>query len=152
MTAAPSDLSIRAARADEQRLIRKMIMNARLDPSTLKWPNFLMAEIAGQVVGCVQIKPYRGCRELGSLVVVKEQRGQGIGGSLIEALLARETGDVYLTCHSALLPYYQRFGFVEIGLPEVPCMMLKLKLLSGRILGALLRMEFALMRRQGGSV
>lgn len=120
-------------------------MGAHLDPTSLKWQNFLVAVIAGKVAGCGQVKPYPKARELGSLVVRKAYRRQGVGGALIRALLAREAGDVYLMCRAELIPYYAKFGFEEIGLREAPGI-IKLKLGGGKMMGTLMGMRFAAMR------
>lgn len=116
----PSDLTIRPARRDEQRLVRRMIARAHLDPSSLKWRNFLLAEIDGRVIGCGQVKPYPDCRELGSLVVQPPFRGQGIAAALIRALLERETGEVYLMGRDVMATYYAKFGFEEIAPHDAP--------------------------------
>ena len=146
MTGAPPSVTIRPAQPQEQRLIRRMVRRARLDPTTLKWQNFLMAEKDGKVIGCGQVKPYPGCRELGSLVVLEAYRRQAIGGALIRALLADEEGAVYLMCRDRLVPYYERFGFHEIGLCEAPGV-IRLKLGAGRVLGGLFGIRLAAMRR-----
>jgi amino-acid N-acetyltransferase len=146
-----SNLTIRPARREEQRLIRRLVIQASLDPTSLKWRNFLLAEIDGEVVGCGQIKPYPGCRELGSLVVRRALRRQGIGGALIRALLVGEQGDVYLMCRDRMMPYYTRFAFEQIGVSQAP-LVIKMKLGAGNIMGVLFGLRIAAMRlRQRGN-
>jgi N-acetylglutamate synthase-like GNAT family acetyltransferase len=112
---------IRPARAADQSAIRAIVHAARLIPRNLDWQRFLVAEEDGRVVGVGQVKPHNdGSRELASLAVLPECQGQGIGGALIEALLARESGAVYLMCMDRLEPYYQRFGFRRLGRAELP--------------------------------
>jgi len=125
---AVTDPHIRPARADEQDLIRQMVKDAGLDPTGLNWPNFLIAEADGAVVGIGQVRPRT--PELGSLIVVPERRGEGIGGALIEALAATVDGPIYLECRSGLATYYAQFGFREIRPREAP-MPLKLKSMVG---------------------
>ncbi len=126
---------IRRARADDQATIRALVHGEHLDPMTLDWPNFLVAEgDGGRVVGIGQIKPLRGARELGSLVVVADWRERGVGAALIHALMADEPGPLFLVCRERRVPYYRKFGFREIGLGETQ--------------GAL-RVKAALMRAAG---
>ena len=130
-------ISIRPARAEDQPTIRAMIREAHLDPTALKWPNFMVAEGDGQIVGIAQMKPYADCREFGSFVVRREWRSRGVGRQLIETLLSRETGDVHLMCEQHMLPYYHKFNFQLIGFGEAP-RTLKIKLLvtfPGRLFG-----------------
>jgi N-acetylglutamate synthase-like GNAT family acetyltransferase len=104
-----------------------MIFAMRLDPSSMKWQHFTVAESEGELIGMAQVKPYPDCREFGSLAVRHEWRKQGIGAMLIEDVLSREAGDVYLVCRSTLAPYYRKFGFADIAFGDAP-RTLKLKL------------------------
>jgi N-acetylglutamate synthase-like GNAT family acetyltransferase len=140
------DLHIRPATESDQATIRQMVQAEHLDPTSIRWQNFLLAEHDGRVVGIGQIRPYPNCPELGSLVVHREFQGQGIGGMLIEALLTRESGVVYLECRRPLESYYSRFGFEEIPWWRAP-MPLKLKSGLGNILGRLFGIRIAVMRR-----
>ena len=98
-----------------------MVLREGLDPSTLRWQNFIVAQDeAGVIAGIAQIKPYTDCREFGSLVVQPEYRRQGVGAMLIEHALAGEAGDVYLLCGVHRVPYYSKFGFVEIAHDAAP--------------------------------
>jgi len=127
-----SEPVIRRARAVDQATIRALVYGERLDPMTLDWANFLVAEDdQGRTIGIGQIKPLRGARELGSLVVVPDWREHGVGAALIHALMADEPGPLFLVCREMRVPYYRKFGFREIGLRET--------------LGAL-RLKAALMR------
>ncbi|GIV83741.1 MAG: hypothetical protein KatS3mg052_0748 [Candidatus Roseilinea sp.] len=113
-------VSLRPATEADQGVIRRMVLAARLDPTSLNWRNFIVAVDDGEIVGVAQIKPYADCREFGSLVVKPAYRNRGIGGRLIEALLQRERGEVYLLCASTLAPYYARFGFALIDDRQAP--------------------------------
>lgn len=104
-----------------------MIRRAHLDPTSLKWQNFLVAEHDGDIVGIGQVKPYPGCEELGSLVTKRDYRGQGVGEQMIAALEARAGRPLYLLCASKMESYYQRFGYETISWWDAPSF-LKLKL------------------------
>ncbi len=121
-------VEIRPATADDAKTIKQMVRNARLDPTSLKWQRFLIAEVDSQIVGIGQVKQYPGCEELGSLVVARPFRKQGIAGELIAALEARSGRPLYLFCASHLEGFYQQFGYETIGFWQAPNF-LKLKLL-----------------------
>src|SRR5213594_481541 len=105
--------TIRLAVSTDQRTIRALVRSAGINPMNLAWPNFLVAEEDGAVVGIGQVKTHGdGSRELASMVVVPERRGQGIGRALIESLIDRYPHEVlHLTCRRELGVYYERFGF-----------------------------------------
>jgi N-acetylglutamate synthase-like GNAT family acetyltransferase len=112
---------IRPATAGDQPAITAIVRAARLYPRDLSWSRFLVAEADGQVVGVGQVKPHSdGSRELASLAVLPEQQARGIGGALIDALVAREAGAVYLMCMDWLERYYERFGFRRLGRADLP--------------------------------
>ncbi len=119
---------IRAATEQDDATIKKMVRDEQLDPTSIKWRNFLAAEVDGKIVGIGQIRKHSDCEELGSLVVLKEYRGQGIAAQLIEQLEARAGRPLYLDCRDNMIPYYQRFGYQPISYWEAP-RTLQLKLL-----------------------
>src|ERR1700687_5500393 len=114
--------TIRTATEADQPTIRRLIKQAKLNPMSLDWPNFVMAEEDGAIVGVGQVKVHGdGSRELASIAVVPARQGQGIGRALIKTLIAREPGVVlHLTCRSDLERYYQRFGFRTLAAAEYP--------------------------------
>lgn len=112
-------ISIRTAREGDTTTIKRMIRAARLDPTSLNWPHFLIAEHEGSIVGIGQVKPYRGGRELGSLVVLPRYRKRGVGSAIVRALIKREQGELFLLCAERLESYYTQFGFVRAGLSDV---------------------------------
>jgi N-acetylglutamate synthase-like GNAT family acetyltransferase len=114
-------MNIRPARAADQPTIERIIHEAGINPMSLDWRRFVIAEDGGEIVGIGQIKVHSdGSRELASLAVIPERRGQGIGSEIIRTLLARENGVLYLTCREQLETYYTRFGFRKIAHDEMP--------------------------------
>jgi N-acetylglutamate synthase-like GNAT family acetyltransferase len=105
----------------DQRVINRLIWSAGLNPMSLHWPGFLIAEEAGRdgaarIVGIGQVKQHGdGSRELASIAVIPERQGRGIAGQIIQALLAREPGPLYLTCRPELETFYARFGFLSVS-------------------------------------
>ena len=112
--------SLRPATADDQSTIVALIHEVGINPMSLDWPRFVVAVEDGQVIGCGQIKPHRDCRELASIAVRPERQAQGVGSAIVWALLARETGPLYLICRRHRQRYYERFGFARIGWSELP--------------------------------
>jgi amino-acid N-acetyltransferase len=61
-------LTLRCATAADQAAIVRLVHSERLNPSALRWLNFIVAERDGEVIGAVQMRHHAdGSRELGSL-------------------------------------------------------------------------------------
>lgn len=109
---------IRRATATDQAAITELVRAARINRRGLDWRRFMVAEDAGQVVGAGQVRLYPdGSRELASGAVRPAYRGRGVGRRLAEALLADESGPVYLLVDRRHAGHYARLGFrpVEPG-------------------------------------
>ena len=114
-------LTIRSATQGDQETIRRIIKAAGINPMSLNWPNFVVAEDGGAIVGIGQVKTHGdGSRELASIAVIPARQSHGIGGAIIKTLLARERGVVHLTCRRELQGYYERFGFTRLDPAEFP--------------------------------
>jgi N-acetylglutamate synthase-like GNAT family acetyltransferase len=114
-------VTIRTATAADQPTIRQMIKEANLNRMSLNWPNFVVAEDNGAIVGVGQVKTHGdGSRELASMAVVPARQGDGIGSAIIKTLIAQEPGVLHLTCRRELGAYYKRFGFRRLEAPEYP--------------------------------
>ena len=112
--------TIRQAVEADQPVITAIVRHAGINPFSLHWPRFLVAEDGGQVIGVVQIKLHGdGSRELASLAVIPERQGQHIGSALVGAILAGERGPLYLMCRDPLEGYYARFGFRRVTSPQM---------------------------------
>ncbi|MCX6029665.1 MAG: GNAT family N-acetyltransferase [Chloroflexi bacterium] len=112
---------VRPATDADQPAITALVRGAGINPFSLYWPRFLVAEDAGRVIGVAQIKPHGdGSRELASLAVAPDRQGARIGSALVAAWLARERGTLYLMCADRLENYYARFGFRRIDTREMP--------------------------------
>ena len=112
---------IREASEADQAAIKAIVRSARINPTGLTWPSFLVAEESGRVVGVGQVKAHKdGSRELASIAVIPERKRQGIGSRIISALLDRESGPLYLMCTDNLEGYYTRFQFRRIEASDLP--------------------------------
>jgi N-acetylglutamate synthase-like GNAT family acetyltransferase len=113
--------TIRAATSADQASIREKVLGARLNPRGLDWPNFMVAEEHGRLIGVAQTRKHPdGARELASLVVAPEARGKGVAGGLIEALLAGENGPVCMVLDRPFAGHYRRWGFEQIAPRSAP--------------------------------
>lgn len=114
-------LTIRPAIQADQPAIRAIVRAARLNPLDLHWPAFVVAETDGRIVGVGQVKAHRdGSRELASIAVLPDHQRKGIAGRILAALLARESGPLYLMCLEARESFYHRFGFRQIEPADFP--------------------------------
>jgi N-acetylglutamate synthase-like GNAT family acetyltransferase len=150
--------TVRSATAADEPAIKALIRAEHLDPLNVHWQNFLVAEEVGRateggratkggrIIGIGQVKPFRSGRELGSLVVVADRRQSGVGGALINALIARETGPLLLFCLAFREPYYAKFGFRRCGRRELRGE-LKLKYVLGSIMTRLIGKRLIVMLR-----
>jgi N-acetylglutamate synthase-like GNAT family acetyltransferase len=124
--------TIRQAEITDQQAIHRLIRQVRINPTGLDWERFLVAvDDHGKVIGCGQIKPHSdGSRELASIAVKPEHRSQGIASALIEQLLEKSTGDLYLMGRSSLGTFYEKFGFQAVEGDDLPPYFKKMKRLS----------------------
>ncbi len=112
--ASPADLPALIALLDECGLSAHGV----LLPGTRYW---FAEDGSGAVVGAVGLEPGTGASLLRSAAVLPARRGAGVGALLartaITAGLAHGPG-VYLFSTGAG-PYWRRFGFVEVPVPEL---------------------------------
>ncbi len=112
---------IRHARQEEQEIIVSLIHQAKINPRNLHWENFLVAEDDGKIVGIRQVKTHtQGTREVGSGYVLPEYRHRGISARLMNEILSREHGVLYLLCRDIWIPYYEQFGFQQVAVDQLP--------------------------------
>lgn len=112
---------IRPAVERDQADIIALVQSERLNPHGLAWPNFLLAADAEHLVGAVQLRQHSdGTRELGSLVVRPDARGQGLAARLIDVLLAAHRERVFMITGAAFASRYQRWGFRRISAMAAP--------------------------------
>ncbi len=114
-------LILRPATPDDQQAIVALVTSERLNPTGLHWSGFILATLQGRLIGAVQMRRHRdGSRELGSLVVARPERGQGVAARLIESILARASGPVHVITARQHAPRWAPWGFAQIDAPEAP--------------------------------
>jgi N-acetylglutamate synthase-like GNAT family acetyltransferase len=114
-------ITIRPARQEEQQTIVSLIHQAKINPRNLHWERFLVAEEKGQIIGIRQVKIHtQGTREVGSGFVLPKYQHQRVSAQLMEKILAREAGPLYLMCRKKWSPYYEQFGFRPVRIHQLP--------------------------------
>lgn len=112
---------IRPARQEDHEIIVSFIRQAKLNPRSLHWERFLVAELDGKIIGIRQIKVHaQGTREIASGFVLPEYRRQGISARLMKELLAREPGPLYTMVSEKRTSYYEQFGFQQVAAAQLP--------------------------------
>ncbi len=140
-------ISLRPATINDQPKITALINKVRINPRNLNWERFIIAKDDGAMVGCGQIKPHSdGTKELASIAVEPDYQGKGVGTMIMNALLEREPGELYLTCLRHNVTYYQKFGFRELTFEEFPPDM-KRMFRFARVVMWVFRVEGCVMRR-----
>jgi|FLYN01.1.fsa_nt_gi N-acetylglutamate synthase-like GNAT family acetyltransferase len=84
------------------------------DELTELLPNFFIAELGGQIVGCAALEVYsRKLAEIRSLAVAPEMQGKGIGKLLVEACiqLAREKNVLEVMAITSSEGFFKSCGF-----------------------------------------
>ena len=141
----PVGCILRRASAKDLWSIRKLVLSAKLDPTQLRWQQFLVIECDGNLVACGQLRNFSGVQELGSLVVAKNWRDRGLGTYLATHLIQQATQPLYLECLGKRLEkIYTKFGFVPISWEEIPPS-LKFKFGISQLAKILLRVPVVIM-------
>ena len=117
-----TNYSFRPALESESTQIKDLINLVGINPTGLDWKRFIVAvNDREQVIACGQIKPHGAdIRELASIAVHPEYRGQGIARAVIEKLLRENPRPMYLMCMSHNGPMYEKFGFQVIAEKQMP--------------------------------
>jgi amino-acid N-acetyltransferase len=145
----PDGCLLRQATANDIWSIRKLVLSAKLDPTQLRWEQFWVIDRDGKIIACGQLRSFEGAQELGSLVVARDWRKQGIGTYLTQHLIQIASQPLYLECLGAkLASFYTRLGFVSVSWRELPPS-LKRKFGVSSFAASLLRLPLTLMQHRG---
>jgi amino-acid N-acetyltransferase len=122
----PADLVVRAARTRDVRAIRRLVDlyaddRRLLSKATVTLyedvPDFVVATLAGEVVGCGALHVlWEDLAEVRTVAVDPSRRRQGIGHAVLGRLIERadELGVGRLFCLTFETGFFGRHGFVEI--------------------------------------
>ncbi|HET9477637.1 MAG TPA: pyridoxal-phosphate dependent enzyme [Dehalococcoidia bacterium] len=105
-------VEITPAGPEDLPFIQETIERLRLDPEHLDPAQFITLRRDGRIVAFGRIKPYQATYELGSVAVVEEARGHGLGEAVVRELVRSFPQDeVYIT--TDLPAYFERMGFLR---------------------------------------
>lgn len=117
----PCDYTLKSATAQDQWPIRWLVLSAGLDPTQIRWSQFWVIAKDNRVVGCGQLRQFDDAQELGSLVIARSHRHQGLGRSLTQHLIQHATKPLYLEClGQSRVQFYQQLGFTVTDLEGIP--------------------------------
>ena len=148
----PPDCILRRATAKDIWAIRKLVFAAKLDPTQLRWQQFWLIEQGGKAIACRQLRDFMNAQELGSLVVKKHWRGQGIGSYLTLHLIKQAHKPLYLEClGTKLADFYSGYGFEVVTWQTLP-RSLKFKFGISQIAKTLIRLPVVFMVYRQSSI
>lgn len=129
---------LRRATAADQAAIAALIRVARLNPLSLDWRRFVVADEGGRVVGAGQVKTHGdGARELASIAVAPDRQGVGIGSAIVTTILSLERAPLYLYCAEYNESYYLRFGFHALPRAAMPRSLRRIHTFANTLLNVL---------------
>lgn len=116
--------TIRQATAEDADTIKQMVRSAPLDPNAIDWQYFTVLEIIedgkSTIASIGMVRPEKDIYEIDSVVTREQYRGRGYAAAVVQALIDRAPRPLYLLAETALVPYYERFGFQTIPTQESP--------------------------------
>jgi amino-acid N-acetyltransferase len=125
--------TVRRATAEDQTAITRLVRKARLNPRSLRWQRFVVADRGGELVGAAQVRRHPdGSRELASLVVRPQDRGHGVAGAMIDTLLAGEPGPVFTVVDRRYAEHFRSWDFDPVDPARLPPSM-RTQLRIGRV-------------------
>jgi N-acetylglutamate synthase-like GNAT family acetyltransferase len=114
-------VNIRPARQEDKKTIVSLSHQAKINPRNLRWERFRIAEEDNQIVSIRQVKVHtQATHEVASWFVLHEFQHRGISALLMNEILLREKGTLHLMCAKRWKEYYEKFGFRDVKLAELP--------------------------------
>jgi N-acetylglutamate synthase-like GNAT family acetyltransferase len=102
----------RPANSADFQAIVNLVSSVGGDLENLVTNEFVVAEDkVGRIIGCGRLKRYKNVMELASLAVADEHRGKEIGRAIVDQLLKRQKGFIYLVCELNRVMFFERCGF-----------------------------------------
>jgi predicted GNAT family N-acyltransferase len=105
---------------------REVFIEEQRVPEELEWDgeeedaiHVLASDHDGRPIGTGRLLHQGGLAHIGRMAVLRDWRGKGVGGALLNALLAeaRQRGltEIFLNAQTHAAPFYERFGFARKG-------------------------------------
>jgi N-acetylglutamate synthase-like GNAT family acetyltransferase len=79
-----------------------------------EWKKFWVIEQNGHIVACGKLCEYVTYSMLYNILVLPENRHQGLGSALVKHLAGQATKPLYLACYPNRIGFYTRLGFVQM--------------------------------------
>ena len=112
---------VRAARATDMAAIEALVTAVDGDRDGLRDEQFVVSEGENRaLLGCGRLRPYPEFCELASLAVAEKVRAKGVGRAIVNSLLGRYQGPIYLICEDDVVDFFRRFKFEPIPEIEMP--------------------------------
>ena len=112
---------VRSALDTDLAAIEGLLISADGDRAVLHQDQFVVSvDVRGAVLGCGRLRPYSDFCELASLAVGSHVRAKGMGRGIVNELLERYSGPIYLICEDTVVDFFHRFGFASIPDTEMP--------------------------------
>ncbi|MBI3601027.1 MAG: GNAT family N-acetyltransferase [Nitrospinae bacterium] len=106
-------VAIREASPNDMPFIKEHIEKFRLDDEDLDHRQLVVAVAGEEIVGFGRIRPHKNVYELGSVGVIENRWGEGIGRMIVEHLVGIfPTDEIYIT--TDLPEYFEKVGFKRI--------------------------------------
>lgn len=116
--------TIRPATADDAETIKRIVRSNPLDPDAIDWHYFLILEVveadAPLIASIGMVRPEGDFYELDSVATLPQYRRRGYAEALVRALIERSPRPLYLLAETALIAYYEKFGFRVVEGDESP--------------------------------
>jgi N-acetylglutamate synthase-like GNAT family acetyltransferase len=110
-------LRVRQAVNRDMPCIVRMIGEFHLDYENLQPQQFVVVEDDDGMIGFGRLKPYSDATELGCVGVLHARRGHGVGRRIVDELIARGPGEIWITTDCP--EYFGPLGFTRTdAVPE----------------------------------
>jgi N-acetylglutamate synthase-like GNAT family acetyltransferase len=109
-------LVVRKSNKDDRAAIDRLIDDLELSHNALSCDEFWVGELNGEVVAIAQITPVGASHVLSSVGVRADHRRRGLAGTLLDRMLERVEGEVYLFTLEPSI--FATMGFEPASPPE----------------------------------
>jgi N-acetylglutamate synthase-like GNAT family acetyltransferase len=112
LTRLTEKIEIAPARPEDLGFILPAAAKESLDTRNADYADFLVAKAEGKIIGFGRLKRHGTFTEMGTFEILPAYRGWGIGDKLMNALIEKAGGEVYLL--TTIPEYACRFNFQKL--------------------------------------